>query len=821
MKADKTDNDGSLHVLVLEDSPRDFEIISEQLIDAGYTLTIARVETEDAFASSLRNNPYDIILADFKLPGFDAFGALRIRDSICPDTPFICVSGSIGEETAIELLKSGAVDYVIKDRPERLPFAVGRALDEARGKRIRKQAQEELESNYALLRIAGHTANFGGWSVDLSTNIVTWSDVVADIHEMPRGYAPAVSEGIGFYAPEWQDKIAQVFADCAEKGIPYDEEMEIITRTGKRIWVRAIGEAVRNEDGKIVQVQGAFQDITERKQIYDALQEANRKLLASQSATLSILEDLKEENAARRQKEAELQRVMMAVEQAGEVVFITDVGGTIQYVNPAFELVTGYTRQEALGQNPRMLKSGEQNDAFYRDLWETITSGRIWKGRVVNRRKDGTLYTEESTISPVKDATGRIVNLVSVQRDITEHLRLSEETARLQEQFQQAQRLQSVGRLAGGVAHDFNNMLNVILGYGEIVLAQLHPGDPLRSNVEKIVEAGHRSAALTRQLLAFSRKQILQPEALNLNDLIRNFEKMLCRLIGEDIQLELTLAPDISPVLVDPGQIEQVIMNLAVNSRDAMPAGGKLLIETAAVELDQVYAENHPGVTPGDFVLLAVTDTGSGMTREVMSQIFEPFFTTKEKGKGTGLGLATVYGIVKQSGGNIWVYSEPGKGTTFKVYLPQTDRAQEPAAGQLEAVSPTGGDEHILVVEDEESLRELAEALLSRLGYKVTLAANGGEALLLVEEKGLQPDLIITDVVMPNLSGKQLIDRLRRTYPLIKALYMSGYTDNAIAHHGVLDPGTPFIQKPFTTRGLADKVQQVLRGGQESREETL
>jgi two-component system, cell cycle sensor histidine kinase and response regulator CckA len=675
-----------LKVLVLEDCTRDFEIISEQLIDAGYRLTIERVETEASFAASLRDKSWDIVLADFNLPGFDAFGALRIRNEICPDTPFICVSGSIGEETAIELLKSGAVDYVIKDRPDRLPFAVGRALDEAREKKIHKE-----------------------------------NDV--------------------------------------------------------------------------------------------ALKEAYRQLGASQIATLGILEDLKAEVRVRQEREAELQRVSMAVEEAAEVIVITDPEGTIQYANPAFEEVTGYSREEAVGQNPRLLKSGQQNLAFYQDLWGTIAGGRVWKGRMVNKRKDGTFYTQVATISSVRDASGRILNYVAVKRDITEFLRIEEERAKLQEQFLQAQKIESIGRLAGGIAHDFNNMLSIILGFGQLVLDELRPGDPLHGWVKEIMSAGQRSKTLTRQLLAFSRKQTLQPEVLDLNHLVRELEKMLYRLIGEDITLELALAQDIGRVLVDPGQIEQVIMNLVVNARDAMPTGGRLLIETAAVELDDTYTETHPESESGKHVLLAVTDTGCGMSKEILSQIFEPFFTTKKKGRGTGLGLASVYGIVKQSGGTVWVYSEPGQGTTFKIYLPQTQAVEESAVAKPEAAVPVAGGEHILVVEDEEMLRKLMASLLSRLGYTTTLAANGGEALLLVEEKGLKPDLIITDVVMPNMSGKQLIERLRRNHPHLKTLYMSGYTENAIVHHGVLDAGTPFIQKPFNIQDLGAKVQDILRGG--------
>jgi len=396
--------------------------------------------------------------------------------------------------------------------------------------------------------------------------------------------------------------------------------------------------------------------------------------------------------------------------------------------------------------------------------------------------------------------------------DVTERKRAVAEQEILRKQLIQAQKLESVGRLAGGMAHDFNNMLSIILGYGEKILNQLHHGDPLLDDAKEIVEAGKRSAALTRQLLAFSRRQTLQPEVLDLNAVVRNLEKMLRRLIGEDINLELSLSEDLERVMADPGQIEQVIMNLSVNARDAMPKGGNLIIETANAELDEAYALNHTGVKPGKYVLLAVTDTGCGMDKDVLSQIFDPFFTTKEKGIGTGLGLSTVYGIVKQSEGNIWAYSEPGRGTTFKIYLPQTDAKQDPSERKVEEECWTGGGEHILVVEDEESLRKLMKLGLSRLDYNVTIAANGGEALLLVEEKGFKPDLVITDVVMPNMSGRDLVDRLRRNQPDLKALYMSGYTDNAIIHHGVLNRGTPFIQKPFTIRDISEKVRAVLRG---------
>ncbi len=407
--------------------------------------------------------------------------------------------------------------------------------------------------------------------------------------------------------------------------------------------------------------------------------------------------------------------------------------------------------------------------------------------------------------TPVRDDDGKVTGVLGIFWDVTER-------RQLEEQFRQAQRLESIGRLAGGVAHDFNNMLSVIMGYGEELLQQLPVADRLRESVAEIVEAGKRSAALTRQLLAFSRKQTLQPEVLDLNGIVKNLENMLQRLIGEDIRLVTRLADDLARVEADPGQIEQVIMNLAVNARDAMPRGGKLIIETANVELDEAYANHHVSVAPGKYVSLTLTDTGSGMDEATTRKIFEPFFTTKEKGKGTGLGLSTVYGIVKQSGGNVWVYSEPGIGTTFKIYMPQTNA--EPA--RKETPTPRGevsfADVTVLAVEDDPAVRRLLERMLTRLRCQVTVAANGIEALRLIEENGLRPDLLITDVVMPEMSGVVLVERLRAIQPDIKILFMSGYTDTAIVHHGALDPNTPFIQKPYSFRDLTSKIESLLRG---------
>jgi signal transduction histidine kinase/ActR/RegA family two-component response regulator len=419
-----------------------------------------------------------------------------------------------------------------------------------------------------------------------------------------------------------------------------------------------------------------------------------------------------------------------------------------------------------------------------------------------------------------KDGTEKIINFIPVQletgetlmacEDITELKRAEEEKALLQEQLRQSQKVEAIGRLAGGIAHDFNNLLTVIKGYSELSRLRFKEGDPLRENMDEIQNATERAASLIRQLLAFSRRQVMEMKVLDLNTLLRDLDKMLRRVIGEDIALVTLLAEDLGRTRADVGQIEQVIMNLAVNAKDAMPSGGKLTIETANVELDKSYARSHVDVKQGHYVMFSVSDTGVGMTTEVRERIFEPFFTTKEKGKGTGLGLSTTYGIVKQSGGHIWVYSEQGKGTTFKIYLPRVNEPLEDITKDVLKEKLPRGNETILVVEDEEEVRKLTAKILERQGYRILETSNGDDALLACERRKGPIHLMLADIVMPGMSGSELAKLLKPLYPEIKILYMSGYTDNAVVRHGVLKKGVNYIQKPFTTEGLARKVREVL-----------
>jgi two-component system cell cycle sensor histidine kinase/response regulator CckA len=366
----------------------------------------------------------------------------------------------------------------------------------------------------------------------------------------------------------------------------------------------------------------------------------------------------------RKDSEAEWLRLSTAIEQAAEAVILTSAGREIQYVNPAFLRMTGYTREEVLGKNPNILSSGKQDVAFYRDLWATLNAGGTWRGQFQNRRKDGTVFTQDTTISPVCDHTGRVVSYVGLGRDVTTEVRLEAD-------LRQSQKMETIGRLAGGIAHDFNNLLSVIIAYADVAMAELTESSPLYDDIRNIRQAGDRAAALTRQLLAFSRKQLLQPAVIDLNAILREVTPLVRRMIGEQIELIEVLAPGLGHVKADPAQIEQVVMNLAANARDAMPEGGRLTIGTANAELDETYTSRHVAVRPGRYVMLSVTDTGIGMDEQTMSQVFDPFFTTKPSGKGTGLGMATVYGIVKQSGGWIYLDETPGPGASFRIYLPR------------------------------------------------------------------------------------------------------------------------------------------------------
>ncbi len=528
--------------------------------------------------------------------------------------------------------------------------------------------------------------------------------------------------------------------------------------------------------------------------------EAEKEILTFVSQHVASAIERKQQQDALRESEA---RYRSLVQSAVFGMYRSNVEDRFLDVNPALVSMLGYESPE------QVLRLNLARDIFadpadYRKLIRAYAADeRVAGVEVAWKRKDGTRFTVRLSGRPLLDSSGEPVGFEMIAEDITER-------RALELQLQQSQRMEAIGRLAGGVAHDFNNLLTVIKGYSELMLEEFKPNDPMRGEMEEVQRAADRAAALTRQLLAFSRRQVLAPKVLDLNELVRDTEKLLRRLLGEDVELIASLDQQLGSVRADPGQIEQVLMNLAVNARDAMPSGGKLTLETSNVDLDRSYTREHAVIKPGRYVLLAVSDNGSGMDAETASHVFEPFFTTKEQGKGTGLGLSTVYGIVKQSGGYIWVYSEPGMGTTFKIYLPRVDGAAERLPTQQLRPEVYRGTETILLVEDEEGVRSLIRQVLTRHGYTVLESAHGGEALLLCERHPGRIDLLLTDVVLSQMSGRELAERLSPLRSEMRVLYMSGYTDEAIVHHGVLTPGSAFVQKPFTTEALTRKVRQVL-----------
>jgi PAS domain S-box-containing protein len=511
---------------------------------------------------------------------------------------------------------------------------------------------------------------------------------------------------------------------------------------------------------------------------------------------------------ARRGNEARLMRLA----EAGIVgIIVSDSSGRILEANDTYLAMVGYSREDFEAglvdwdkMTPPELR--HLNAAILKQLDHDGVAPPCEKEYV---HKNGTRVPVLVGVARLLDGTENIA--VTLDLSAQKHL---------EEQYRQAQKMEAVGRLAGGVAHDFNNILSVVLSYSEMIIGDLKPDEPLRSDVEEIRTAGLRAMELTKQLLAFSRQQVLEAKVLNLNQSVAGMEKMLRRLLGADIELTMLPASGLWNVKADPGQVEQILMNLAVNARDAMPQGGQLTIETANADLDEDYARAHHDVRAGSFVMLAVSDTGAGMDAQTQERIFEPFFTTKEKGRGTGLGLATVFGIVKQSGGHVWVYSEPGKGSTFKVYFPRVSGAADVRTSEGPAQEPVRGSETILLVDDDDQVRTVARSILRRNGYVVLEAPNGGEALLICEQYGAKIDLLLTDVVLPRMSGRQLAERLAALRPEMKVLFMSGYTDDAILQHGVLDSGVAYLQKPLTPTSLAQRVREVLRGSMTTRHAT-
>ena len=627
-----------------------------------------------------------------------------------------------------------------------------------------RKKNESLSRELAAIVESSQDAIIGA---RLDGTVTSWNSAAERLYSLPA--ASAIGKTIFLIDPRGKDgQLDEVFAEIRQGKPTSNLEIQTQRKDGTRIDVSLTVSPTKNNAGEVTGVSAIARDITQKRRTVEQLRLQGAALTATANAIL-----------------------------------ITDGTGKILWVNPAFTKLTGYNFDEAISQNPRVLKSGEHAPAFYKQMWNTILAGEVWHGEVVNRRKDGSTYTEEMTITPVLSTTGEISNFVAIKQDVSTRISL-------EQQLRQSQKMEAIRRLAGGVAHDFNNMLMVITAYGELLKEQLGEDERLTPMTDQILSAARRAGSLTQQLLTMSRKQVLTPTILDLNTVVADMGKMLTRIIGEDIDLHVTAGKNLAHVKADASQIQQVVMNLVINARDAMPKGGRLLIETANVAVDEDYVAAHNiEAKPGSYVLLTVADSGIGMDRQLQSLIFEPFFTTKDVDKGTGLGLSIVYGVVKQSGGFISVYSEPGQGATFKIYLPQVleEQRSRPASSLL-PMHPTRA-ETVLLVEDESAVREAVQAFLQKRGYTVLAAKTPGIATEIIREHEQRIDLLMTDMIMPEMNGMELAAQLTQQRPEMKVLYMSGYTDRGMSDVAI-GPGMNFLQKPFALTTLENKLREIL-----------
>jgi PAS domain S-box-containing protein len=771
-----------LRVLIVEHDIADAELNVHALKTAGFSVHADIAGNAEEFRALLLANSYDVVLADYRLPSWTGMDALRELRSLGFDIPLILVTGTLGDERAVECVLGGAADYVLKHNIGRLGIAVHRALQErdAREELVRAEHRtrefevqvREREERFAQLADTISEV-FYLVEADFSRTLFInkayeeiWGRPAQALYENPRMFVDSVHP----------DDRARLFANMnqVQRGeTPEHVDFRVIRPNGDIRWVTSRAVPVLNEQGEVYRISGVALDITERRLARLALEESEI-------------------------------RFRKLVDAAFDAIVVSQEG-IIREVNRGFLEMFGLgAEEEALGRSVLEFCAPESRDLVARRMRAGTESSHDFVGLRANGTKIMIEVTARS--HEVGGRPGRI----SALRDVTDH-------RTLEEQFRQAQKMEAVGRLAGGVAHDFNNLLTVISTCAQLLRDNLSPLDPRREDTEEILKATTAAASLTRQLLAFSRQEVIQQRQVALQDLVVSAEKLLVRLIGEDVELTTVLSEPPLLVNVDPGQFEQVIMNLAINARDAMPAGGKLTIETSLVELDDGYAQVHWPATAGSFAMMAISDTGHGMDEATRARIFEPFFTTKEVGKGTGLGLATVYGIVKQSGGFIWVYTEPGRGTTFKVYMPLAQRDNgQPQGTEAAPDRVPRGDEVVLLAEDSRPVRVAIRRILERLGYTVIEAPDGKAALDVARQAPTRIDLLMTDVVMPEMSGRDLAEQFLTLRPNGKVLYTSGYTDDAVLRHGVLSSGVAFIQKPFTPEGLARKLRSAL--GEESGE---
>ncbi len=761
----------------------DAELVEYELARAAIAFESRRVDNREAYLAQLEEFRPDLILSDYTLPRFDGMTALSLARERLPSIPFLIVTGSVNEETAVGCMKAGATDYLLKSNLARIGPAVQAALERSKAHAEKLRAEAALAASERRFRSLVQNSSDLVIIVDRNGTIRYASDSARRVvgHEPSALVGTPLRTFMSEADPDPLQELLQHLDGKQEVSGPI--EFTLRHPDGSFVWLEAVGSNLLH-DATIGGIVLNARDVSERKRADRALRESE-------------------------------ERYRDLFDNATDMVCVTAPDGSLLYVNQAWQLGTGYGE----GEIGRLYLSDivhPESRAHYHAVLERVLAGdRLDHVELNFVPKGGLPITVEGNLScTFKDGQPSVVR--GIYRDITER-------KRVEEHLRRAERMQAAGKLAGGVAHEVNNMMTGVIGFSEFLLRTLEPDDPRREDVEEVIKAGTRAADVTRQLLAFTRQQFLRPQILQINTVVSDLEKMLRRSLGEDHHLELRLAPDVGQLRADRGQLEQVLVNLVLNARDAMTGHGRVTIQTAPAVWDQAYAERHGGVDLplGRYVMLAVADTGCGMDPEVQGRIFEPFFTTKVVGQGTGLGLSTVYGIVKQSGGFIWVYSEPGQGSVFKVYLPEVGATLPSESGaEAEPQPPQGGSETILVVEDEEIVRNLAVRGLRERGYEVVEAKNGIEALDYVRQHPGTVDLVISDVVMPEMSGRELGQNLSLFDSELPILYMSGYTGEDVVQRGLLDPGAPFQQKPFTPGTLASKVRTMLDQRSRPREAT-
>lgn len=758
-----------LKILCIEDKAADFLLLERHLQHNGAAAECRRIASREELLAALKDGRWDLILSDFNVPKLEFKETLELLQPRLHESPLILVSGSIGEERAVELLRHGVSDFVLKDNLSRLVSAIERSIREASDRRARLQAEASLRESEEEFRAMFETASIGMAQIDLISD--RWLRVNPKFCQI-TGYSAAqlVTKTVWDLTYEPDRETGRRLFQLATEGqrSSYQIEKRYVRNGGSLIWVSFNISIIRTATGQPLRAVAAIEDIT-----------------------------------ARRLAEEERNRLSAALEQASEAMVITDLVPRIIYVNPAFERITGYARAEVIGKNPRLLQSGRHDANFYRELWDTLSRGEVWHGHFINRRKDGQIFEEEASITPLRDASGAIVSYMGIKLDVTREVAL-------ENQFRQSQKMEAIGQLAGGVAHDFNNILAAIMMQAQLSEMAVDVPPSVVEDMQQIRFACERAASLTHQLLLFSRKQIMQPQDLDLNETVLNITKMLQRIIGENIRIHHQLHPHPQFTHADAGMLDQVLLNLAVNARDAMKGSGLLTIQTAERVVAEKSPRPHPDASPGKYVQLCVTDTGGGIRPEVLPRIFEPFFTTKEQGKGTGLGLATVFGIVKQHRGWIDVRTELGRGSSFEVYLPACVPATDTTRQNKEQPDDLRGTETILLAEDDFSFRKIVVKLLENHGYTVIEAADGVDALALGKHNSTSVDLLLTDLLMPGgITGRELARELRLLRPDLKVIYLSGYSADFAGPGVELRLGENFLQKPVLPERLLRLIRHV------------